>query len=61
MCVNSEGFKQKSRDFPGGPVIKNLPSNVGDTGFIPSQRTKVPHDAGELSQVFTTRKPTCHN
>ena len=23
------------RDFPGGPVVKNLPSNVGDTSSIP--------------------------
>ena len=22
-------------DFPGGPVVKNLPVNVGDTGSIP--------------------------
>ena len=22
--------KQKHRDFPGGPVVKNLPSNAGD-------------------------------
>ena len=29
-------------DFPGGPVIKNLPSNAGDMGLIPGQRTKIP-------------------
>ena len=23
------------RDFPGGPVVKNLPSNAGDAGSIP--------------------------
>ena len=22
-------------DFPGGPVVKNPPSNAGDTGSIP--------------------------
>ena len=22
------------KDFPGGPVVKNLPVNVGDTGSI---------------------------
>ena len=22
-------------DFPGGPVVKNLPANAGDTGSIP--------------------------
>ena len=23
-----------SQDFPGGPVVKNLPANAGDTGSI---------------------------
>ena len=31
------------RDFPGGPVVKNLPSNAGDAGSIPGQGTKIPH------------------
>ena len=26
--------------FPGGPVVKNLPSNAGDVGSIPGGRTK---------------------
>ena len=25
----------KVLDFPGGPVVKNLPCNAGDTGLIP--------------------------
>ena len=36
-------------DFPGGPVVKNLPSNAGDAGSIPGQGTKIPHAAGQLS------------
>ena len=28
-------INQWRRDFPGGPVVKNLPSNAGDTGSIP--------------------------
>ena len=32
-----------SRDFPGGLVVKNLPSNSGDVGSIPDQGTKIPH------------------
>ena len=24
---------RKLRDFPGGPVVKNLPSNAGDAGW----------------------------
>ena len=29
-----------SRDFPGGPVVKNPPSNPGNMGSIPGQGTK---------------------
>ena len=27
-------FKSGARDFSGGPVVENLPSNAGDTGSI---------------------------
>ena len=30
-------------DFPGGPVVKNPPSNAGDGGSIPGRGTKIPH------------------
>ena len=33
----------KSRDFPGGPVVKNVHSNVGDAGLILGQETKILH------------------
>ena len=33
------------RGFPGGPVVKNLPSNAGGAGSIPSGKTKIPHTA----------------
>ena len=36
------------QDFPGGPVVKNLPSNAGDAGSIPGQETKIPHALGQL-------------
>ena len=26
------------QDFPGSPVVKNLPANAGDTGSIPGLR-----------------------
>ena len=38
-----------SRDFPGGPMAENLPSNAGDSGSIPGRGTKSPHVAGQLS------------
>ena len=37
------------QDFPGGTVVKNPPSNAGDTGWIPSLGTKIPHAEGQLS------------
>ena len=45
------------RDFPGGPVVKNLPSNAGDAGSIHGQGTKIPHAAGQLSPHTTTTEP----
>ena len=48
-------------DFPGGPVVKNLPSNAGDVGLISGQGTKIPHALEQLSQRTTTKEPTrCH-
>ena len=38
------------RDFPGGPVVKTLPSNAGGVGSIPGQGAKLPHASG-------TKKP----
>ena len=28
-------IKKSTRDFPGGAVVKNLPTNAGDTGSSP--------------------------
>ena len=28
-------FKEETRGFPGGAVVKNLPANAGDTGSSP--------------------------
>ena len=47
-------------DFPGGPVVKNLPSNAGDVGSIPGWGTKIPHAVGQLlSPRASTREPAC--
>ena len=46
--VNS--VKKKPRDFPGGLVVKNLPSTSGDAGSIPDQGTKIPHACGHTPQ-----------
>ena len=41
-------------DFPGGPVVNNSPSSVGDVSSIPGRGTKIPYAVGAT-------KPTCHN
>ena len=49
--------EQVSWDFPGGPVVKNLPSSAGDMGSISGQGTKIPGAAEQLSLRTTTREP----
>ena len=46
-----------SGDFPGGPVVKNPPSNAGDAGSIPGRGTKIPQAAEQLSPCATTTGP----
>ena len=48
-------------DFPGGPVVKNPPSNAGDTGSIPGQGTKIPHVMEQLSPSTATTEPRHHH
>ena len=35
---HSVWHKECPLDFPGGPVVKNLPANAGDMGSIPGPR-----------------------
>ena len=52
-------FQSERGDFSGGPVVKNLPTNAGDTGLIPGLGTKTPHATGKLSPHTTTTDPAC--
>ena len=62
-------FRWEIRDFPGGPVVKNPPSNAGYVDSISGLGTKIPHAAGQLSpcvqlqsmQATTREKPVCPN
>ena len=47
-------LKQLSGDFPGGPVVKNLPANAGDVDLIPDPGSMIPHAAGQLESHATT-------
>ena len=51
--------KYTLRDFPGGPGVKNPPSDAQDTGLIPVLGTKIPYAMGQLSPCATTTEPTC--
>ena len=55
-------FKEKySRDFPGGPVVKNPPSGAGNVGSIPGEGTRMLHSTGQLSLQATNTEPVGHN
>ena len=45
-------FKKEFWDFPNGPVVKNLPASVGDTGSIPGLGR---------SHILRATKPMLHN
>ena len=53
----TSNLKLCHRDFPGGPVVKNLSCNAGDTGPILGRGTKIPHASGQLSPRTTTTEP----
>ena len=42
------------KDFPGGPVVKNLPCNAGDKGSIPGWGNKIPQAMEQLNPCATT-------
>ena len=48
-------FKKYSGGFPCDSVVKNLPSNSGDTDSIPRRGTKIPHAVGLLSPHHNQR------
>ena len=54
-------YQQCWRDFPGGPVVTNLPCNAGDAGSIPGQEIKIPHAMEQLSLCTITTEPVHHN
>ena len=47
--MKSLDFETYIKDLPGGPVVKNPPSNAGDLSLIPGQGTKIPPVMGQLS------------
>ena len=41
---------RKTRDFPGGPVVKTLPSSAGDVGSPHGQKGKILHASWPRNQ-----------
>ena len=39
-------YETNLRDFPGGPVVKTLPSSASGEGLIPGWGVKIPHALG---------------
>ena len=44
------------RNSPGGPVVKNLPSNAGDVGLILGWGIKILYVSEQLSLCIATRE-----
>ena len=61
MCYWDRFVFKDGREFPGGAVVKNPPSNAGDAGSIPGKGTKIPHAAGQISPRTTTTELACLN
>ena len=57
LCHSNQGepFKMQLQGFPGGPVVKTLPSSAGGVGSIPDQETKVPDASGPEKQNIKSR------
>ena len=58
--------EDKWRDYPGGPVVQNLPYSAGVAGSIPGCGTKIPYALGQLNphgleRLDTSREILWHN
>ena len=55
------GLKTLLGGLPWCPVVKNPPSNTGDTGSIPGQGTKIPHAQEQVSPHTARKEPAFSN
>ena len=47
----------QTRDFPSGPLVKNLPCDAGDAGSIPDQGSKTLHCCCLVAKSRLTFQP----
>ena len=60
--LRSSGLKNTSGGgLPWCPVVKNPPSNTGDTGSIPGQGTKIPQAQEQVSPHTARKEPAFSN
>ena len=59
FCLSKHTFPRGSDlgGFPGGPAVKNLPSDAGDMHLILGKETKIPHTSGQLSHELQLLSP----
>ena len=57
LALQKAPGKYGHRDFPGGAVVKNVPSSAGNMGSIPGWGTKITQAEGQLSLRATTAEP----
>ena len=50
MFTDFSHIKNGSGGFPGGPVVKTLPSSVEGVGLIPDRGARIPHTSWPKSQ-----------
>ena len=65
MKIPREGNKDlplrcnRVRDFPAGPLVKNLPSNAGDMGLIPGWGIRSHMSLGNKAGVPELERTLC--
>ena len=69
VCIITTWFKNQNivsplksylQDFPGSPVVTNLPSNAGDVGLIPGWGNKIPQVTLQLERPTYCDKKSLH-
>ena len=56
MSVTGWNQEIMPRGFPGGPVVKTLPSSSGSVGSVPGRGAKIPHASWSKNQNIKREK-----
>ena len=57
--IQRVGWTISYKGLPWESIGQDLPSNAGNEGSIPGQRTKTPYAMEQLSPFTTTSEPRC--